>query len=225
MTGRLLAIVLSLAVALVTAVPVAAAPASNPVVAPSDAVARTGLSYSQWSARWWQYAVSYPTPANPLLSSTGSGCAGKQLLPTFFLVGSFVGSVTRTQCRVPSSAYLFFPLINIIDVNTASQTPAELFAEIAAQESGAHDLHASIDGVAVSGLSSYRTLSSADGFTITVPGNNLFGLAAGSYSPAVADGYYLLLAPLGPGTHTVSFGGTDGTDFTQDVTYILTTVP
>ena len=59
-------------------------------------------------------------------------------------------------------------------------------------------------------------------FSLLLPDDNLFGLPAGAYAPAVADGYYLLLAPLPPGPHTITFGGTDGTGFSQDITYHIT---
>ena len=59
-----------------------------------------------------------------------------------------------------------------------------------------------------------------------LPDANLFGIDAGDYAPAVADGFYLLLAPLSPGRHTITFGGTGnfgGPDapFSQDITYQL----
>ena len=46
---------------------------------------------------------------------------------------------------------------------------------------------------------------------------------AGTYDPAVQDGYYLLFDPLTPGEHTIKFGGTGnfGGAFSQDITYRL----
>jgi hypothetical protein len=41
-------------------------------------------------------------------------------------------------------------------------------------------------------------------FTINIPENNNFEVAAGSY-PAVVDGYYLVLKPLLPGEHTLTY--------------------
>jgi hypothetical protein len=57
-----------------------------------------------------------------------------------------------------------------------------------------------------------------------MPAGNVFGLPAGSYQPAVADGEYLLLNPLPPGHHTISFGGTGflGAPFSVETTYNLT---
>jgi hypothetical protein len=46
----------------------------------------------------------------------------------------------------------------------------------------------------------------------------------GTYEPTVADGFYLLLAPLKPGPHTITFGGTGlflGGPFAQEITYHL----
>ena len=48
--------------------------------------------------------------------------------------------------------------------------------------------------------------------------------SAGSTSLSAADGFYLMLAPLRPGQHTLHFGGTfgDPINFTLDITYHLT---
>jgi hypothetical protein len=81
-------------------------------------------------------------------------------------------------------------------------------------------LHASVDGVQVNNLNPRTTPfhacagddpACASAFSVTLPGNNLFsdccGLRAGVYAPAVADGFYLMLAPLSPGSHSINFGG------------------
>jgi hypothetical protein len=197
---------------------------SPTVVSPDAAQAVTGHTYGEWSATWWQYVLSFPTSSNPLLDTTGAGCQAGQSGPVFFLVGSLVGKVVRDQCQVPSGKYLLLPLVNEVDVNTTTQTADELYREIAPSMDAATALHAQVDGVAVPiTKSTYRTIAPA--FPLKLTGNNLFGLAPGTYSPAVADGYYLMLAPLSPGPHTISYGGTGGlgqNGFTQDITYHLT---
>jgi hypothetical protein len=60
-----------------------------------------------------------------------------------------------------------------------------------------------------------------------LPDENLFEAPAGTYKPAVADGYYLLLLPLRPGVHTIAFGGTGnyrGAPTSEDITYHLRVV-
>jgi len=66
-----------------------------------------------------------------------------------------------------------------------------------------------------------------------LPDNNVlqfFGLDApeGTTSKSVADGVFVMLAPLPPGKHTLHFGGsptttaTGGPIFIQDITYTIT---
>ena len=44
------------------------------------------------------------------------------------------------------------------------------------------------------------------------------------FGPAIADGYWFMLAPLKPGPHLVEFSSKSGTDFSLHVTYIITVV-
>ena len=78
-----------------------------------------------------------------------------------------------------------------------------------------------IDGRPVKNLVRYREESAV--FTTTLPDDNLIGLPAGDYEPCVDTGYYLMLAPLSPGRHTIHFtaANADGS-FSLDVTYHLT---
>src|SRR4051812_17645846 len=57
------------------------------VVPPHGTVA--GHSLEEYSAEWWQYATSIPTPDNPLFDDTGAKAHLGQSGPVFFLVGKF----------------------------------------------------------------------------------------------------------------------------------------
>jgi len=87
-----------------------------------------------------------------------------------------------------------------------------------------------IDGVPLNNLDAYRVESPLFEFG-PLPENNLFevfGLdaPAGTTSPSVDAGVYLLLAPLSVGRHVVHFGGTfDEFGFSIDTTYNITVVP
>jgi hypothetical protein len=83
-------------------------------------------------------------------------------------------------------------------------------------------LKAVIDGQPVGNLAQQRVPSPA--LTITLPDNP--AAAKGPYTPNVSDGYWLLLAPLSAGKHTIYFKGTftggpfEG--FVVELTYNLT---
>jgi hypothetical protein len=208
----------------------------NPGVLPPNSHA-FGNSYGGWSAAWWQYVESQPVSSNPLLDSTGAGCREAQSGHVFFLVGAnSSGSVTRDQCTVPAGKALFFPLVNAFDFEPA-KTPLGTWEELEGAFGPFFTLRASIDGVAVANLdpatTPYRACAgpvarcSAPSFSVFLPAENLFGVPEGTYEPTVADGFYLLLAPLSPGSHTITFGGTGlflGGPFSQDITYHLVVV-
>jgi hypothetical protein len=87
-----------------------------------------------------------------------------------------------------------------------------------------------VDGVPVPKLrEKFRVKSEV--FAVTLPADNLFGITPGTYSPAIDDGYYVMLKPLSVGPHTLHFEGASagcpliGGPFSVDVTYDITIVP
>jgi hypothetical protein len=227
-TARSAIVAASLVLALIVVspllLPLAAEAAHYTFVPPSQAVAQSGKTYGEWSAIWWRQVAATPPGANPVLDQTGTQCdKGDQAgSPVFFLYGTFGGSVTRS-CTVPANRVLFIPLVN--GFAAAEGTVPEMRANLAAFVKSVSSLHASIDGEAVANLNPnttpYRTISPE--FSLFLPGNNVFGAPGGTYAPAVADGFYLMVAPLSAGNHTLRFGGaTSGRNaFTVDVTYQL----
>jgi hypothetical protein len=213
-----------------------AARAAEPVVVPPS-----GSIYNYLAVAWWQYALGQPKATNPLLDPTGANCAKGQSGPVFFLTGtSGSGTVTRDECTVSGRRALFFPLMNAFDVHTPGDgldTPRLVYKDFQSYEFRADTLYASVDGVRVRNLdpatTPYRACAAPEAscapesFSLTFPGDNLFGLPAGTYAPAVQDGYYLLLRPLTRGWHTIKFGGTGNftTPFTQEITYRLRVMP
>jgi hypothetical protein len=239
--GRSLRLVLILAACSALAMLACVAPAGaadrHPFVVPPFA-----KSYDILSVAWWQWALRQPIATNPLTDDTGARCGNGQFGPVFFIGGDFNGNrvpITRDQCKVPAGKALFFPMVNAVDVHVpgldTQDTPQLIWDDLQVTSAfSVSSLHASIDGVDVRNLdpatTPYRgcagpvSACAPRSFSLRLPADNLFGIAAGVYRPAVADGFYLLLAPLKPGPHTITFGGQGhlGTDFSQDITYQLT---
>jgi len=212
------------------AAPAGAAGNPNPGIAPPDSHPH-GSTYGEWNARWWQWAVSVPVPVNPVLDTTGAHCAEGQSGQVWFLAGTFGGSATRS-CTISAGKALLFPLVNCeasnADTGPGNFTIDQLRAFCANPPTGVlgNTLTASIDGVALTNLTSYRAISPL--FNYTIPNDNLFQhfgipLSAGTYGPTVADGFYLFVNPLPPGKHVIHFSSAGITNL--DVTYNLTILP
>jgi hypothetical protein len=215
-------LILSAVVVLITVPPPAAAQAEPKVLPPNSKA--FGKSYGEWSEAWWKYALEAPLASSPFRDDTGAGCAERQTGKVFFLVGTFVSSdsVVRDKCTVRAGTALFFPLVNTVGLDPFPNETVDDLRDQAAAVIANPRLFASVDGKAIGNLTAYRAKSPK--FKLNLPRPNIlegFGLTASTYDPVVADGYYLLLAPLSPGKHTLKFGGT--ADFAnQDVTYHLT---
>lgn len=227
---------LTMVLALVLVPTAAAAGNDNPRVLPPQSHA-FGKTYGEWSAAWWQWVLAIPTPTNPFTDDSGVNCGIRQAGPVFYLVGTFTttveGGVTvakadRGECTVPAGKALFFPIYN----NECSNLEAPPFYANTLPDfvqcnktfvDTVTDLHAEIDGVAVQNLQNYRARSPI--FNFFLPTDNIFGIAGGGTGRSMADGYYLLLAPLRPGQHSIHFHGFGpAANFVVDVTYAPLTV-
>jgi hypothetical protein len=191
-----------------------------------------GNTYGEWSARWWQWVLSIPEATNPNLDPTGANCAEGQAGQVWFLAGTFGGPATR-DCTVPAGRALFFPLLNTVfgaavgDCEPTGLGPCivnDLRAGAAGNVDNPKTLEASVDGVQLKNLIDFRVQSPV--FLLTLPEDAVFGLPSGTFTPQVSDGYWLMLAPLSPGMHTIHFKGVSNSGGSEvEVTYNLTVGP
>ena len=104
--------------------------------------------------------------------------------------------------------------LNLPDYGDNPWSPEqEAFARalLAGLMDNAGDLACEIDGQPVANVKDYRCQTPAgEAYMITLPDNNLWGIPAGTYGPAVDDGYYLMLAPLSAGQHVIHIAADNG---------------
>ena len=233
--GAVMGVVVGLMGAAMTPVAQADSRDLNAQILPLDS-SPYGNTYGEWSARWWQWALSIPAATNPVLDETGAHCAEGQSGPVWFLAGSFFGGTFERTCTVPPDKALFFPIVNaafgaaVFDCEpTQPGVPCNITALRAAAAASMDPvtIEASIDGVPVPQLRDFRVQSPV--FSVTLPEGNVVAVPSGTYAPMVSDGYWLMLAPLSAGAHTIHFkneitGGPFAGTATE-VTYHLTIGP
>lgn len=187
-----------------------------------------GRSIGEYTADAWRWIFSFSSPGDPLTDPTGAAANRDQSGPVFFVAGTAGGGAVRTF-TVPADRYLLIPLLNAelsqLELGDFSLTEAQVRAEVNGLADLIDELHASIDGVPVPNLFDYREESPA--FEYFAAPNNVIGVPTGDSGIAVADGYWLMLAPIPVGeTHTINFGGAvTAFDFRIDVTSTITSVP
>ena len=68
------------------------------------------------AAQWWQWVLAVPASENPLTDTTGQFAAVNQRGRVWFLAGNVSGGTTVRTISVPAGKALFFPIVNVFDV-------------------------------------------------------------------------------------------------------------
>lgn len=184
------------------------------LVPPNERVG--GKTQREWSVAWWEWAASFEYEDSPIADRVGSKCAAKQAGDVWFLAGTYGTKRTIRTCTVPAGKHLFFPLINYVVMQQpgTNRSCAILQRDAAIMTEGATVLVLNVDGKRFEGLEIHRQAS--DGcFDVTARAG-----ASANGVLAAANGYYVMLRPLPPGTHTINFGGALPS-MLQAVTYTL----
>ena len=188
-----------------------------------------GMSYGDWSMLAWQWLAAAPLDHNPGLDETGEDMDYGQSGHVWYMVSNFTGGTTTRTGVVPAGRRLFISLIGF-EASTREghgETEEELRGTAAYVMDLVTDLSCEIDGVPVQDPELYR-FQSTEMFSLTVPEDNVFDLwgietPAGTYYPSVADGYYLMLAPLSAGEHTIHWSAAiPEFEYYPDITYNIT---
>ena len=214
-----------------------------------------GRTYAEWSEKWWQWVYSLPTTHNPLFDTAdastgqtgdvwfiGGSFSGNPAMRTavvpkdkLLFIAIITGEFDNADCD--DNGHRISDGLSVSDLRALVQVYPD----------SAQNVSCTIDGVPVSGLtdavhSDYRVQSSSpNGFSYELAGmNNILNFEgvscwtnahngpihvdANTYHP-VADGIYVMVAPLAPGSHMIHFHAdamSGGSPFVQDATYNIT---
>ena len=189
--------------------------APDALVPPNRPIA--GLTQKEWSVRWWQWAASFDDYAkSPVADTNGAQCAAKQEGGVWFLAGTYETRRTNRTCAIPDGKYIFFPLVNYVVFPRGARAGecGQYVAEAAMVTASPSALVLELNGTRYDKLEQHRQAPAG-----------CFDLGARSsppvrIHPAAANGYYVMLRPLDPGTHMLNFGGILPS-ISQAVTYTL----
>lgn len=165
---------------------------SKPRVVPVDEEAY-GRSYEEWSAAWWQWALSIPRPDNP--SSTPPARTVGRRRPR--RCGSSPAPSAEGHgrtCAIPAGTPLFFPIISYLcaaDPWTTSTYAAQLSCARSSNAGSTGTLE--IDGTTVDNLEQHRVDSTE--FSLTFVSDNVNEALPGDLQARCGRGD---LRPAGP---------------------------
>ncbi len=216
-----IAVVVAVVLLLVTVYIASAGRNANPGILPPNSRVQ-GQTYGEWSAKWWQYVLSIPTPDNPLTGGTGNQCVYQRIGNVGLVaVDPLVGETI--ECQVPVGMMLYLDILSA-ECSTVEEPPFyggnEEELRACALSFSFTDLQASIDGRAVQNLDQYIHLSPL--FEFTLPEDNIL-YTDESLGESVSNSAHLILSPLRPGEHTIYLHASiPELEFTVDMNIELT---
>lgn len=167
-----------------------------------------GLTFGEWSARWWKWLLSVPKNRNPAFDSDGSNAGINQhYLPVFFLCQTYeeAGIFPNRTIMIPKNSLILMPIINWISIlHHDGDSDEEMLAIAKERMDVVKNLRITIAETTIrEGLDRHRALSPF--FDVTLPKDNIIGLPPG-VRRAISDGYWIFLEPKSREINITSFG-------------------
>jgi hypothetical protein len=157
-----------------------------------------GIPYQHWIERWWQWSFSVPTAEHPRQNYTPEKCASGQHGPVWFLADLLSGTEQRTCTLQAAKSILVSILSGDCDRSDPTLHNDQDVRQCATEGNDYGVISASLDGVRIQNLDQYKTDSGF--YNLTIPADNIYKAPAGTHR-AFANGFFLFLEPLRPGTH------------------------
>jgi hypothetical protein len=167
-----------------------------------------GLTYAEWSVKWWQWLLSIPKPNNPAFDSSGLYARVSQSDPNvFFLCQTIegVGLIPSRTTSVPAGQAIFMPVINWIStMNIDGKNEPQLLSVAKEKMDVISDLEIVVNDAKIKEpVNHYRAHSSL--FLAELPDNNILCLPPGKRQ-FVSDGYWICFQPRMKNIKISSFG-------------------
>jgi len=140
----------------------------------------------------------------------------------WFLAPNYGGEDER-WATIPTGRMLFIDVAAFIggEIFGDPPDPEEIYALLTQAVDDIVEVVFEVDGHVLQDLENYRLVSPL--FEVTMPENAVFGFPPGTYYPCATEGYFVMLAPLSAGEHTIYIHADLGPIFgTSTVTFHLT---
>jgi hypothetical protein len=170
-----------------------------------------GLTFGQWTVKWWQWALSIPASQNPVVDETGEKASEGQPGDAWFLAGILADENVSKEfpsrkCLIPSGVPILIPVLNCeadLQYYPDLKNDQDLLAHVQKQAESIEKREFYINDELIP---PQRVHSDPQVFEVNVhPDFDKFH--NGGYTRAAADGYWVFLKALPVGEYTLRFSG------------------
>src|SRR2546422_6254795 len=73
-----------------------------------------GITFSEWTIRWWRWCLSLPKSINPVALKSGADVtkASHQIYPEVWFLAGTTGGFAERSCIIPQGKAILCPIIN-----------------------------------------------------------------------------------------------------------------
>jgi len=163
-----------------------------------------GLTYSNWTVKWWKWILEIPKYISPLFDPDGKNAYLNQTYGKVFFLCQTLESSEKIPVRtinVPKETSIFMPIINWISVlHEDGETDEELLKVARQRMDVVKDLEITINEIRLSTNFVKKFRVESRFVNVFLPENNIFGHPS-CKTRIVSDGYWIFTRPL---THNTS---------------------
>jgi hypothetical protein len=175
-----------------------------------------GLTYGQWTVKWWDWIMPIPYDQSPLWDETGAQWRKNQpSSDVWFLIGDFAEDPekkrTHTYTRVindmDSGRSVLIPVLNCMATSleyTKLKTPEDLLNHVAVDVSSIVKKDLFINGKRYHPV---RVSSDPKITKTTIIENNAFNIKNFGITDAASEGYWAFIKTINKGHYTIRFEG------------------
>lgn len=167
-----------------------------------------GISFADWTSKWWQWLLSIPKDKNPASDKSTKCFEETQEGPVWFFASTTedVGQVVR-RCTIPENKALLLPILNygatFADEPTI-KSDEELNSLAISEMDKITNLSVILDDSKLIDIAKYRVHSPM--FDVILPTSNITNGTPGP-TRGTGNGYWLFLKPLPKGSHVIETVG------------------
>jgi hypothetical protein len=170
-----------------------------------------GLTYGQWTVKWWQWALSIPANRNPVVDETGEKASESQPKETWFLAGVLADENEKRkfpsrECSIPVGIPTLIPVLNC-EADTLYypelKNDQDLLDHVRKQAESIEKKEFYINDELIP---PQRVHSDPSVFELDIH-RDFDKFHNGGHTRAVADGYWVFLKPLPMGEYALRFSG------------------
>jgi hypothetical protein len=178
-----------------------------------------GLTYGEWTRKWWDWIMPIPKEKSPLLDDTGSRWNTNQpISDVWYLIGNFATEENAKKRKFPhreitmeAGRSILFPVLNCMaSLLEYSGDPYNLKTHedlIRHVENDVNSVKRRDLYINNKKYDALRIASDPNIIKVSVIPDNAFNIRNSGITDAAADGYWAFIKKLYKGHYTISFEG------------------